>query len=74
MSVSNCFSAWLYTDRTTGHGPSGKDLHRLLWGSWLFPVNDLGLQSFCPAVAPSSQSDEALFVFRGQDCIKEVVL
>lgn len=46
----------------------------LLGVSWLFPVNGLGLQSFCPVVAAGSQSDEALFVFRGQDCIKEVVL
>jgi hypothetical protein len=131
MSVSNCFSAWLYADHTTGYGPGGGNPRRLLWNffsggdasdgkgpmgarlplgpatfkslvggsskgtakqprtlpkfapfplpnllgaSWLFPVNGLGLQSFCPVVAPSSQSDEALFVFRGQDCIKEVDL
>ena len=57
-----------------GTAKSPFPLPNLLGGSWLFPVNDLGLQSFCPVVAAGSQSDEALFVFRGQDCIKEVVL
>ena len=38
-------------------------LPNLLGASWFFPVNGLGLQSFCPAVAAGSQSDGGSFCF-----------